>query len=222
MLQHFIKAWQNNRGNLLVILGTVAGILMCLVWYFKLVPKVRFVSRNFGGSIISNSLRQTQCPLVATVRLVTQTAADEETPVVDLKAIVELHTPNEVLQPGQAPLFSRQLSISNDGIAKAVVFQDLLPGSYAVLVYLDLNDNQKFDIDIESMKPLEPYRLSRGPDPVEPTDPADATDPTVPAKPSAKPAVDSVPKPFDLVRAGIEVSNDQTTLVEFDFRQARK
>ncbi len=217
MLQNFLKAWQNNRGNLLLVLGAVAGIMMCLVWYFKLVPKVRFVSRNVSGAIISTSLRQTLCPLVATVRLVAQPPAEEETPVVDLKAMVELHIPNDILQPGQAPLFSRELTIRNDGVAKAVVFHDIQPGTYAVLVYLDLNDNQKFDFDVELLKPLEPYRLSRGPVRVDhPGDPAD------PADPAAKPVVDAVPKPFDLVRAGIEVTTDQTTLVEFDFRQARK
>lgn len=129
------------------------------------------------------------------MRLVAQPPAEEETPVVDLKAMVELHIPNDILQPGQAPLFSRELTIRNDGVAKAVVFHDIQPGTYAVLVCPpDLNDNQKFDFDVELLKPLEALSLVLSAVRVDhPGDPAD------PADPAAKPVVDAVPKPFDLV-----------------------
>ncbi len=203
MLQHFLKAWKNNRGNLLLGLGVVAGILMCLVWYFKLVPEVRFASRSVNGTLISSSQRLLPSPLVATLRITAQPPSDEETPLVDLKAHVELYKPADSLLPEQAPLFSRFTTLRNDGVAQAVVFNDVQPGIYAVLAYLDLNDNQKFDIDAESHKALEPYRLSQ------------ATAPT-------DQAADYKPKPFDLERAAIEVVLDQTTLVEFDFRQAKK
>lgn len=200
MLQNFLKAWHHNRGNWLLSLGVVAGLLMCLVWYFQLVPEIRLISRSVSGTLISKTLRSEQSPLVVTLRIPVLNATTIETPLVDLRAIVELHLPNESVQSDMTSLFSRSVTLRNDGTPQAVVFSEVQPGRYAVLAYIDLNNNEKFDLD-ESTQPLEPFRLSR--------------------RPLVGPAATNLPaKVLDLEDAGVEVVSGQATLVEFDFRQA--
>ncbi len=202
MLQHFLKAWTNNRGNLLLILGTIAGILMCLVWYFQLVPEVRLITRNFNSSLISRTQLADQSQLVVTLRIPAQSPSAEAQPALELQAIVELHLPTETLQPDQLPLLLRSVALRNDGKPQVVVFTDVQPRTYAVLAYIDLNQNEKFDFD-DAGKATEPYRLSRGTGEI-------------------IRETDRVPHPLDLEPAGVEAVSKQATLVEFDFRQAAK
>jgi hypothetical protein len=208
MLQNFAKAWRNNRGNLLLTSGIIAGILMCLVWYLDLVPDVRFVGRNVTGTQVSTSQRSDQSPLVVTLRIPMQATAVEEMPLIDLRFVVELHLASETWQPEQIPLFSRSTTLRNDGKPQAVVFGDVQPGMYAVLAYIDLNNNEKFDCD-ESMQPLEPFRLSRG----NPSKESSSEDTGVKGSDSQAP-----PQPFNLEQAGVEVVSSEVTLIEFDFR----
>jgi hypothetical protein len=208
MLQNFAKAWRNNRGNWLLTSGTIAGILMCLVWYLDWVPDVRWATRNVSGTQVSKSQRSDQSPLVVTIRIPLQASAVEEMPVVDLRFIVELHLANDTLQPEQIPLFSRSITLRNDGKPQAVVFGDVQPGLYAVLAYIDLNNNEKFDCD-EAMQPLEPFRLSRGDQPMDNSSKDNL------AKESIS---DAPPELFDLEQAGVEVVSGEVSLIEFDFR----
>ncbi|MEZ6080971.1 MAG: hypothetical protein R3C56_36465 [Pirellulaceae bacterium] len=69
MLKSILKSWKENRGNLLLALGSAAGLLMCLVWYFDLVPEVRLIARSPSTLVSASGPRSAPNSLVGIVRV---------------------------------------------------------------------------------------------------------------------------------------------------------
>ena len=223
MLHKFWKAWQSNGGNLLLILGGAAGLVMCLAWYFQWVPDVRMVGRSVSGALVSKSQRSEPSPLVVVLRFpVIHTDPATEMSTSDVSAIVELHLASGGLQPDLSPLQQRAIPLPRDGSARALVFADVAPGIYAVLAYLDLNHNERLDIDA-SLKSIEPYRLSTAARAEQSTLPAENRVPAATAESAqattAKVAADDRSRGVELEAAGVDVVLGETRLVEIDFRQ---
>ncbi len=150
MIRQILNSWRENRGNLLVLLGLLAGLLMCLIWYFQLVPDVALLNRRVPGTLVSTASRPNSSSLVAIVRSplrktlhtrAGQASSWSEVP----QAIVEVYAPHDPLPPQAAPLLIQSVSLRGDGVPVAVVFSDLQPGRYAAVAYIDVNDSGALD-----------------------------------------------------------------------------
>ncbi len=157
MLKHLCTSWKKSRGNLLIGLGSLAGLLMCCVWYFQLLPEVQFVPRN-AGTPRAVAARSSPNYLVAIVRTPSLNTKSNPNIVLPLRCSVEILTSSEVLQQDYIPLLTQTTLIGANGGAKAMVFAGDFPRELTVLAYLDLNDNGKLDFD-ESNRATEPHRL---------------------------------------------------------------
>ncbi len=212
MLKSILKPWKENRGNLLLVLGSVTGLLMCLVWYFDLVPEVRLIARSQPSSPVSASgPHSAPNSLVGIVRLPARGRLPITSSPESMRAVVEVYPPHDTI-PEQlfTPLLVQKVALPEAGGPMAVVFNDLLPGKYTALAYIDLNDNGRFDFDEPSLN-SEPFRLARllGP-PRQPT--------TVNEELSSDAgSTDGAPE----LPAGIfELETGQATLIVFDFESA--
>ncbi len=190
MLHHILKSWRANRGNLLAILGSLTGLLMCVVWYFQLLPDIQLLPQDFTGAQVNRTPRGDQNRLVLTVKPPILVPRDESSPPIKLKAVAELYPPVGILESELAPQQTLTFELESNRTV-AVVFGDVRPGKFSALVFLDLNENGKLDFD-DSPFPSEPFRLS--------------SDPTVPNK------------SLSLEAAAFEVAAGETQLIEFDFR----
>jgi uncharacterized protein (DUF2141 family) len=190
MLQHFLKSWRANRGNLLAILGSLAALLMCVVWYFDLLPNIQLLPQDFSGVTTSRMpFRQTN-PLVLTVKpplVVPKADSEEQTKLI---AIAELYQPIGELEADLRSVQSQTFALEPDRPV-AVVFNDARPGKFSVVVFIDLNENGKLDFDDAGL-PAEPFRIS--------------DNPNLP------------PTSLDLESAPLEIVGGETKLIEFDFR----
>ncbi len=194
MLQNLSDSWKNNRGNLLLSLGAVTGVLMCVVWYYDLVPEVALAQRGLAAQSIRTS-RTDQSVLVAIVQTPPlkqpPVATGENEALPPVRVIVEMLSPQGFLHATEATSFRRTIDLAPLGGKQAVILSDIPPGSYAVLAFIDLNDNGKLDFDAENINATEPYRLSK-----------------LPRKHTV---------PIDLEATAIEINAQQTALVEFNF-----
>lgn len=167
MIRQILKSWHENRGNLLLVLGSLAGLLMCLIWYFQLVPEVSLMSRGIPGTLISTSPRPNATSLVALVRrpIHNSTKPSSTTDAVTgepLRAIVEVYSPHGSLSQQTTPLLVQSVTLRDDGVPVAVVFHDLRPGKYAAVAYIDVNGNGSFDTrEAEFGSITEPFCLAR-------------------------------------------------------------
>jgi hypothetical protein len=160
MLKSILKSWKENRGNLLLILGSVAGLVMSLVWYFELVPEITLVTRNMPGTLVSTGPRVASSSLVGIVRAPARQQLPESAPTAVRQAVVEVYPPSHAPPENLSPLLLQTVELRDDGGPVAVVFNDLPPGKYAAVAYIDLNDNGRFDIE-ELGVTNEPFCLGR-------------------------------------------------------------
>ena len=212
MLKSILKSWKENRGNLLLALGSVAGLLMCIVWYFQLVPDVRLIARSLPDTFVSASgPRSAPNSLVGIVRTPPRQRLIQTSSPEVVHAVVEVYPPNDAI-PEQlyTPLLVQTVTLPEAGGPVAVVFNDLPPGRYAAVAYIDLNDNGRFDIEESDLKG-EPFSLARlpGPPRLRPT-----SNEKLSGDEDSKDGASEVP-------AGIfELETGQVTLILFDFDSA--
>lgn len=192
MPSHFQSSWVHNRGNLLLVLGSIAGLIMCLLWYFQLLPDFRFVTpRTEIG--VPPLRRAALDPLVVVVNGPVR-GKNEAGEATQFHGYVELFAAQGTLAADQSPLHSTAFELRAPQ-AVPVILNGVNPGEYAALAYLDLNDNGKLDFDA-SLLPSEPYRLSNSPT--------------------------AASNSIDLSEAAFEISVGQIMLLEFDFRSRRR
>lgn len=232
MIRQILKAWKENRGNLLVLLGSLTGLLMCLIWHFQLVPEVGLMSRGVPGTLISATPRPNSSSLVAIVRRSARnpptegagtSAGSGDAP----QAIVEVYSPYDPLPHQAAPLLIQAVPLRDDGVPVAVVFADLQPGKYAAVAYIDFNDSGMFDTYQSGAETIvEPFCLARLPGPAGVKGAASTSSPSAsqtgvdglsPSDPSQdQPAVtDAAGTP--LPPGVFEVVPGQATLIVLDF-----
>ncbi|MCA9181461.1 MAG: DUF2141 domain-containing protein [Planctomycetales bacterium] len=211
MLKSILKSWNENRGNLLLAFGSVAGLLMCLVWYFDLVPEVRLIARSPSTLVSANGPRSAPTSLVGIVRVparerLPQTSSSELT-----RAVVEIYPPQDTIPEKLfSPLLVQDVALPDAGGPMAVVFNDLPPGKYAGVAFIDLNSNGRFDVE-ESGAQSEPFSLARltGP-PREPTA----------ANKELSGAESSTDEEPELPAGIFELEAGRATLIVFDFESA--
>ena len=212
MLKSILKSWEENRGNLLLLLGSAAGLLMCLTWYFQLVPEVHLLARSLPSTLVSTSApRSVPNSLVGIVRLPPRASFTKTSSTEVLHAVGEVYPPLETIPERLfSPLLVQTITLPKAGGPVAVVFNDLQPGRYAAVAYIDFNDNGRFDIEESGVK-SEPFSLARlfGP-PRQPT----ADDESLSGDGSSTEQAAEFP-------AGLfELETGQATLIVFDFVSA--
>ncbi len=219
MIQQILTSWKENRGNLLLLLGVAAGIAMCIVWYFQLIPEVSFVGRSIPGTLISTSATADPNPLVALIRV---PAPPEGETFPEARVVVEVYPPSETPHQQFPPLLVQTIQLPHASSLQAVVFSNLGPGQYAAVAYIDLNDNGRFDID-EASSTGEPFSLARPVNealqavelvPGDDADPASA--PATSEQASGDPSSANATAP--LPRGVFDVLPGQATIIEFAFR----
>ncbi len=135
---------------------------MCCVWYFKLLPEVRFIRRNSTPQSVSAPTNPNY--LVATIRIPVLKPNSEGKGPASLRCTVEILAQEEVLQSNYATLLTRSTLIGADGAPQAIIFSEELPEDFWILTYLDLNGNGKLDFD-EEERATEPFRQIQNPAP---------------------------------------------------------
>lgn len=209
MLKPILKSWKENRGNLLLALGSMAGLLMCLVWYFDFVPEVRLVARSLPSTLVSATApRSAPNSLVGIVHLPARGLLPQASSSESTRAVVEVYPPNDTI-PEQlfSPLLAQTVTLPEAGGPMAVVFNDLPPGKYAAVAYIDLNNNGRFDIEESGLK-SEPFSLARLARPARPSTVANED------LSGVEGSTDGTPE----LPAGIfELETGQATLIVFDF-----
>ncbi len=162
MLKSILKSWKENRGNLLLALGSVAGLMMCLVWYFQLVPEVRLMALSLPSTMVSSTgPRSAPNSLVGILRLPPRERLAKSLTPESLRAVVEVYPPHDTITEHLfSPLLVQVVTLPEGGGPVAVVFNDLPPGRYAAVAYIDLDDNGRFDLD-EAKLNSEPFSLAR-------------------------------------------------------------
>lgn len=231
MIRQILNSWQENRGNLLVLLGSLAGLLMCLIWYFQLVPEVSLMARGIPGTLISTGPRPNSSSLVAILRspvgqVSKINAATKTTSGDALQAIVEVYPPDDSFSQQVAPLITQSVKLRDDGVPVAVVFENLQPGRYSAVAYIDLNGSGSFDAyEAGTVGVTEPFCLARSLAPaaidesVEPTPSSAGGDELMPSESSTSRASQLDPAASqELLPPGIfEVTAGQATLVVLEF-----
>lgn len=211
MLKSILKSWKENRGNLLLALGSLAGLLMCLVWYFDLVPEVRLIARSPSTLVSASGPRSAPNSLVGIVRVPARERLPQASSPELTRAVVEIYPPQDTI-PEQlfSPLLVQAVTLPDAGGPMAVVFNDLPPGKYAGVAYIDLNNNGRFDIELPGAK-SEPFSLARltGP-PRQPT----ATNKELSGDES------STGDELELPAGIFELEAGRATLIVFDFDPA--
>lgn len=217
MLRSILKSWKENRGNLLLVLGAVAGLIMSLVWYFDLVPEVSLTARSLPGTLISTAPRSASRSLVGIVRL----PVVEEGAPVTRQVIVEVYPPSDAVLQQHPPLLVQSVKLRNDSAPVAVVFNDLPTGKYAAVAYVDLNENGRFDID-ESGDISEPFCLARLASPTTSHNPQGTTDATAAENGETSHDVDEeeASELEPMLPGMFKIEGDQATLIVFYFETA--
>ena len=208
MFKSILKSWKENRGNLLLILGSVAGLVMSLVWYFELVPEITLVTRNMPGTLVSTGPRVAASSLVGIVRAPVRQQLPESASAAMRQAVVEVYPPSDAPPEDLSPLLLQTVELRDDGGPVAIVFNDLPPGKYAAVAYIDLNDNGRFDIE-ESGVTNEPFCLARLAGP--------PRQPNVVGERAPNKSGDQAVASTELPAGIFELESNGATLVVFDF-----
>lgn len=73
--------------------------------------------------------------------------------------VVALFNSRESFEKQEGPVYFRKTPVLSSGEHMDIVFSDILPGSYAVAIYQDLNKNGRIDKNMLGV-PTEPYGFS--------------------------------------------------------------
>lgn len=150
MFKRIRSAWNNNHGTQLLVIGCVASVAMCLLWYRQWLPEI-----NFGQpAAISRPTGTVTAPGHFVGRIVSSPPADGEQ-VRGLLLLFAYHTLDEVDQ--HTP--TRTLPFQLDPEGTATIVEELPPGRYAAFAFLDYNENGRLDFN-SAGDPLEPFQTS--------------------------------------------------------------
>lgn len=152
MLQYLRKTWTQNNGNILLSVALVIGLIACVCWYFDVLPKIELRPSN---SIVEASPDEPETLFVATI------VGPKKSKEVVLTGYVELHQAFSDILPESAAIIRAPFQLGSDNVT-AVVLQDIAPGGYTPVVFIDLNKNDLLDFD-ESGTPTEPIRTIDAP-----------------------------------------------------------
>ena len=150
-MNSFQSAWNKNRGNLLLVIAALASVMVSCVWYFDLLPNIRFVSAEQPLSVAS--------PVANPPSIIVVTLEPDKTPSEEpVSGYVRVHSPFGRLPESPSPIAFREFTVIDQRIMP-VVFTELPAGQYALSAFLDLNENGLLDFDDKGI-PLEPVRMS--------------------------------------------------------------
>ncbi len=186
MFEHLSTAWKYNRGTLLIVIGGVAGTLMCGIWYFQLLPNIEFTPQT----TVSATLPTQFSLLVVTIRgprHLPDNLGEEQLP----KGYFQLFSAAGTLADRGTPHLSREFILDGEDIV-ALAIDDMQPGTYSALAFIDTNFNGQLDFNDQGQA-IEPFRLSL---------PSDAT-------------ADSL----NLQDAALELSPGQKVFLNIDFQE---
>lgn len=163
MQEYLRSTWRDNNGWWLVISATLVGSLLCILWFFQLLPDVWIASPN-NQPILSQTIQPQNSILVAQVNA-TENAIGK-------KGFILLYRPEGF--PNDLPAYQTGFQLDESGAVTLLMV--LPPGVYKTVAFLDLNDNGQLDFD--GNQPLEPISFpasKSGVDPEEAASPLDIT-----------------------------------------------
>jgi hypothetical protein len=144
MQDYFRSAWRENNGWWLLTSAALIGSLLCLLWFFQLLPEVWIASPN-NQPILSQTIQSQNSILVAQVNA-TENAMGK-------KGFIFLYRPEGF--PNDLPAYQQGFELDESGMVTLLM---VLPsGTYKTVAFLDLNDNGQLDFDGD--QPLEPIRF---------------------------------------------------------------
>lgn len=154
MFKQIVINWKNNFGPQLTFIGVTAALVMSFLWYQDLLPRIRFSRpiplprRLYGETTTSHFVAKIDC-------IGTETNAGDNPTTGSLVVF-----PHDEFRTGElrSPILTKQFYLDTNNSALVVVA--LPPGSYTAYAYLDLNENERLDLDGETGQPLEPVKIS--------------------------------------------------------------
>jgi hypothetical protein len=150
MFKQVATVWKANYGPLLFTVGSVAAVMMCIMWYRNMIPEIALAEpvqlpRRLNWNTAS-------CYFVA--RIERTGSSPEGVPEINEgRVVVYSYDPNRE-STYDSPLLSKEFVLGADGTATVVI--ELRAGMYTAYAFLDTIDNGRLDTDPETRAPLEP------------------------------------------------------------------
>lgn len=138
------RAWRENNGWWLVASAALVGCLLCILWFFQLLPDVWIASPR-NQPILAQTIQSQNGIMVALVNA-TDNARGK-------RGFILLYRPEGF--PNDLPAYQQGFLLDESGMATLLMV--LPPGTYMTVAFLDLNDNGQLDFD--GNQPLEPISL---------------------------------------------------------------
>ena len=154
MFKNLLQVWRRNRGNWLFIIAVVTVALASVLWRFDLLPQIQLEpSTPYNDGLLRG--RPQPVRLVFTL-LGGKELGGEELGQSPVKGFVQILKPSRQPSGNRDSIKTVAFELSPDGVT-AVFIDDLPAGTYAPLIYLDLNENGELDRD-EKGQAIEPSR----------------------------------------------------------------
>ncbi|MEZ6135160.1 MAG: DUF2141 domain-containing protein [Pirellulaceae bacterium] len=148
MLKNLLISWKNNYGLVLISIGIAVGTLLCFVWYKQWLPEIQM-----RAPLVAQRTFEPRQKNYYVARIETKTAA-----FANAHGNILIYAIPAEGQPTQnLPSSTHAFQLDENG--NATVVQDMTPGLYSALAYLDLNQNGQLDLSPEG-HPTEPHRSS--------------------------------------------------------------
>lgn len=149
MLKNFQDIWQRNRGNWLFSVAFLIITTACVLWRFNLLPEIQLEPSTPYDEGIRRGRPQP-------IRLVFTIIAGKKLEQSPVEGMVAIYRPTSRIVDAGEPLKTIGFELEAGQVASVFV-NDLRAGSYAPIVFLDINGNGRLDMS-ENGTPLEPMK----------------------------------------------------------------
>lgn len=162
MLRSLIQTWQSNRGNLLFTIAVCTTAVFCGLWHYKLLPEIQLQPY----SVVGDEIERIPQPIMLIVTIISRDSKPIGSPkngeVKLQNGLVALYNPIGNVTDNVEPQSKHRFQLKLGGVT-SVVIDDLPSGTYAPLIYLDLDEDGMLGVDQQG-KPKEPLRTASSPD----------------------------------------------------------
>ncbi|MEM8735117.1 MAG: hypothetical protein AAGG44_12885, partial [Planctomycetota bacterium] len=152
-MSHRLKStWKENRGDILVSVAVTMIAIASALWYFEVLPEIDFTPMETYGENVPPPIHQ---PTMLVITIGSQDSLPEKT----MTGFVQIFSPFGDVGDGTEPVSTQTFQLHEGGLT-SVVFDNLSPGDYTPVIFLDSNANGKLDFD-PSFKSTEEFRTAR-------------------------------------------------------------
>ncbi|MFN3190652.1 MAG: DUF2141 domain-containing protein [Aureliella sp.] len=145
------STWKENRGDILVSVAVLMIGIASTLWYFEVLPEIDFTPMEMYGE-------NAPPPIPQPTMLIITIGSQDRLPETTMTGFVQIFSPFGNIADGSEPIATQTFQLHEGGLT-SVVFDELSPGEYTPVVFLDSNANGTLDFDASSV-PTEEYRTA--------------------------------------------------------------